>query len=1012
MRRLRLTTGWKLSAVGVLGIASWEDPMHRVYSSTETACAHLVLASGGVCSRRPCFWLLAGLLFHLLGTNVAAQPVSGTPTTAQPFQLHQVCGLAGFGSDIVIPDDGNIYQITADANCGLITVQGTLKCADGAIAAVEADGIMISGPNANLICGTATNRFNGKLSFTIGNNRAFPNHPHHGERAVVVMNGGTLELHGQIAKARFSRLTQDALKGDTSMSVENAFGWEQDDQILVTTTSTYPDQTELLHLGDDCPGGTCAIAGAAVPPTGPLGLEYFHYGSGQQTYIGAGENGQDLTVDMRAFVANVQRNIKVRGANDSYWVSEDPKGAHLMIMPGAAAYVDAVEFNRMGQQMILARYPFHWHHAGSVAGQYIRNSTIRNSASRCVTLHNTQQAEVSNNLCLNVRGHAIFLENGNEIENLITGNLIVNVLEPRAGDELLQSDLDVRLSRWRGPAGIWVASPDNTVQDNVVVNAGTGYWHPYVHKLKCYDDPSDPEGSLNPLYGRHCNHVDRSENNPNEWNVEPVRTATRVYKDNIAIATRVGHTWDGAPDGVQVGTGNEFNRDLVVTGYAPATQQTFEGMHAYRSGRTGVYYRGSANTALIKNAVVAEAPIGWFGTGDQDFFDSVFVGISEAYQGSDPSDEDFYYHVDPDIPDVDRGSPNHLFHGWGLYDGGNHFKNVSFDYPVAPMYLGGKEITPVPISIFGRGHFANHVLEQLHFVNDPYRRINLDAQNFSVNWKDVEGSESIYDIDGSLFGNPGFIRPDIAFNDLSGDCVKEVNNADADPSTLPSTVLRCAGETQSIKFQMASTGGTTTATANYQEFTAQRTDNTASVSNPGPGVLFDKFLAYSDTSPAVNYRIEDLNFKSGPTYDDDHSGSLVWIETFEMGDWTPLIIIDGNTATNLASSCEWPSDYELKVWPSAPSGLIYRATTLTEFRDFNDPNYDGTYYQHTPSGSLALKLRGTESLAGNPNVFQHEAQGRFDLVCPVPEPGFLVMLAAGLGLLQGLSNRRARLALR
>ncbi len=980
--------------------------MNRAHSSTEATTIHLVLASGVAYSKRLGLWLLAGLLFHLVGMEAAARPVWRTATTTPQLHLHQVCGLAGSGSaggDIVIPDDGNVYQITGNATCGLIMVQGTLKCADGVNAAVEADGIMVSGPNAKLVCGTAANRFDGEVSFIIQNNRAFPNHPDHGERAIVVMNGGTLELHGQTAKAGFTRLIQDVSKSDTSLTVENASGWETDDQILVTTTSTYPDQTESLTLGDNCPGDTCALAGD---------FNYFHYGSGQQIYIGAGENGQDLTVDMQAFVANVQRNIKIRGANDSYWNSVDPKGAHLMIMPGAAAYIDAVEFNRMGQQMILARYPVHWHHAGSVAGQYIRNSAIRNSASRCVTIHNTHQAEVSNNLCFNVQGHAIFLENGNEIENTITGNLITDVIEPEEGKELLASDRAVQISRWRGPAGIWVANADNTIEGNVVVNAGTGYWHPYVHKLRCFDDPDDKDGSLNPMYGKHCNHVDRSENNRNEWNVEPVRTATRFYKDNVAIATRVGHTWDGAPDGVQIGTDNEFNRDLVVTGYAPATQQTFDGMHAYRSGKTGIYYRGLANTALIKNAVVAEAPIGWFGTGDQDFFDSLFVGISDAYQGSSEADKDFYYHADPDIPGVDRGNPNHLFRGWGLYDGSNYFKNVTFDYPLAPMYLGGKEVTPVPISIFGRAHFANHVLEQLHFVNDPYRRINLDAQNFSINWKDVEASESIYDIDGSLFGSPGFIRPDTAFNDLAGDCVKEENNADADAITPPSTVLLCTGETQSIKFQMASLGGTTKATADYQEFTARRLDTTASVSNPGPDVLFDKFQVYSDTDSAVNYRIENLNFKSGPTYDDDHSGSLIWIETLEVGDWTPLIIIDGVTATNLASSCAKPSDYELEVWPSAPNGSIYHATTASGIRNFNNPAYDGAYYQDPASGALTLKLQGTQSLSGSSNVFQHEAQGKFDLVCPVPEPGSLVMLAAGIGLLQALPRRRAQSALR
>ncbi|MAG33709.1 MAG: hypothetical protein CL908_22755 [Deltaproteobacteria bacterium] len=952
------------------------------------------------------FALGLGLLWPLCGSIALAQP------TGPSLRLHDLCAQAAPPGDVVIPDDGNTYSITEDADCGLITIVGTLQCADGITAEVSADGIMISGPNARLVCGTAASRFDGQLGITIGDDRAFPN-SNHGERAIVVMDGGTLELHGQTAKAGFTRLSQDALKDSSPLSVENAAGWEQDDRILVTTTSTYPDQTEVLTLADACPANTCALSAATRPA-------YFHYGSGQQTYPGAGENGQDLTVDQRAYVANLERNIEIRGADDVHWQSANPKGAHLMVMPGAAVYLDAVALERMGQQKILGRYPLHWHHAGLVTGQYLRNAVIHNSPSRCVALHNTHQAELSNNLCFRIQGHAIFLENGNEIENVITGNLIVDVLEPHEGDELLFSDIAHMLSRWRGPAGIWIASADNTIQGNVVVNAGTGYWHPYVHKLLCYDDPSlPPDQSQNATYGKYCQHVDRSEQNSALWNVEPVRTATRLYEGNVAVATRVGHTWDGAPDGPEMGSGNEFDRDLVVTAYLPASEQVFDAMHAYRSGRTGIYYRGAADTALIKNAVVVEAPIGWFGTGNQDFFDSVFVGIGAAYRGSDPADQDLYYHADSTIPIKDRANPNHLFRAWGLYDGSNHFKNVTFDHPTDAMYLDyvdeptPVEITPVPIGIFGRAHFANHILEQLHFETaggiprDPYRRINLDAQAFPLNWKDVEASESIHDLDGSLFGSPGFIRPDIPFNDLPGDCVQEANIANGHVSTAPSTVLRCAAPTQSIKFQMASLSGQTASDRDFQQFTVERRPNPATVGNHDPNLLFDKFQAHEGSAGSASYIVEQLNFKSccDTQYDNDHSGNLIWIETLALGDWTSPILIDGSTATNVATSCAGPSDYHLEVWPTAPSGAIHRATSLSELVNFAAPAFVGAYYPDPNDGSLALKLRSNEFLAGTPLPSQHQAQGRFDLVCPVPEPGSVLMLLAGATLLRVLPRR-------
>ena len=42
-------------------------------------------------------------------------------------------------------------------------------------------------------------------------------------------------------------------------------------------------------------------------------------------------------------------------------------------MPGARGYVSGVEFYRLGQAGILARYPWHWHWVGDWgSGQYIR----------------------------------------------------------------------------------------------------------------------------------------------------------------------------------------------------------------------------------------------------------------------------------------------------------------------------------------------------------------------------------------------------------------------------------------------------------------------------------------------------------------------------------------------------------------------------------------------------------------------------------------------------------------
>ena len=47
-------------------------------------------------------------------------------------------------------------------------------------------------------------------------------------------------------------------------------------------------------------------------------------------------------------------------------------------------FVEGVEFNRMGQNLTLARYPIHWHLIGDAKGQYIRNAAIHDTYNRCV----------------------------------------------------------------------------------------------------------------------------------------------------------------------------------------------------------------------------------------------------------------------------------------------------------------------------------------------------------------------------------------------------------------------------------------------------------------------------------------------------------------------------------------------------------------------------------------------------------------------------------------------------
>src|SRR5690606_10998419 len=139
-------------------------------------------------------------------------------------------------------------------------------------------------------------------------------------------------------------------------------------------------------------------------------LEYMHFG---EITFGVDERGE---------VGLLTRNIRIQASDDA---EQSYFGGHIMAMSGSSMRVSGVELSRMGQHLTLARYPMHWHLAGNATGQYIRNSAIHDSYSRCVTVHGTDNALIENNVTYNTVGHCFFVEDGIETGNAFVSNLAI-----------------------------------------------------------------------------------------------------------------------------------------------------------------------------------------------------------------------------------------------------------------------------------------------------------------------------------------------------------------------------------------------------------------------------------------------------------------------------------------------------------------------------------------------------------------------------------------------------------
>src|SRR5690606_29103191 len=152
----------------------------------------------------------------------------------------------------------------------------------------------------------------------------------------------------------------------------DATGWRVGDEIVLASTDFDPRQAERRKVS--------AISGNTLTLDKPL--EYMHFG--------------EITfgVDQRGEVGLLTRNIRIQASEDA---DETYFGGHIMAMVGSKMQVSGIELNRMGQHLTLARYPIHWHINGDGTGQYIKNASIHDTYSRCVTVHGTDNLLIQNN---------------------------------------------------------------------------------------------------------------------------------------------------------------------------------------------------------------------------------------------------------------------------------------------------------------------------------------------------------------------------------------------------------------------------------------------------------------------------------------------------------------------------------------------------------------------------------------------------------------------------------------
>jgi len=680
----------------------------------------------------------------LLSAFAVVQAQDGRSPSAKPARWSD----AATWPDRQVPRAGDKVTIARDKSVLLdvsppplngLTIDGKLSFANNADLELTTEWIMLHG---ELEVGTEASPHTRKATITFTDNvkgedigvPAATVASERVDRGIMIM-GGTLNLHGD-RQHTWTKLANTASAGSASIQVLDASGWRAGDEIVLASTDFDPRQAERRTI--------TSIKGNTI--TLDRKLEYMHFGK------------ITFDVDERGEVAMLTRNILLQASADA---AEPPFfGGHVMAMGASKMFVEGVEFQRMGQNLTLARYPIHWHLIGDATGQYIRNAAIHDTYNRCVTVHGTNFLRVENNVTYNTVGHCFFLEDGIEHGNEYIHNLAIqtkcHTSKPcvptnlaAAGErpdyanrqtvrENGQASKDVLLPSDNTAASYWITNPDNTYRDNVAAGSdANGFWMSL---------PEHPNGKF-----------EGSEISKATW---PRRTPFREFKGNVAHSNYDGFMFDR-----NIAVNNTFS----VTGSShtglenpadpdsKALESVFENLTSYKNRNGGIWGRGEMhvfrNVKLADNAMGFTHASGAFGryAFTSQVVDSLFVGETENIGNPTTDAEKGYGRSLPK-----RELPDFPIRGYEYYDYRHDVINTTFrNYEDNATRKTGA-ISNLLFSSFGVS--TNNAFEHLKFVNA--KPVYFPPMTNNSKWASDNGGSTSYktaayrDKDGSLGGGP------------------------------------------------------------------------------------------------------------------------------------------------------------------------------------------------------------------------------------------------------------------
>jgi hypothetical protein len=380
-----------------------------------------------------------------------------------------------------------------------------------------------------------------------------------GTKFLAAMDGGTLDIHGGGARTAWTKLGKPVAAGDSTITVDEASGWNAGDEIVITSDTPEPNEAEVHTI--------TRLDGKVLTLDAPLA----HARAGTVKML------EGRTVDERAEVGLLTRRVVIQGDVQS---DANRFGGHTMIMAGGKALVEGVEFIRMGQYDRLGRYPFHWHVAGKSDGQYIKRSVVKTGYQRGFVVHSTSGVTVADNISFDTTGHNFIVETPVTTNNVFDHNLAVN---NKLG---LFTNPDIIPQADSEPAGFWIRSADNTFTNNAVGgSSANGFWFDGVENV----ETTFKHNSIHSVHARgtRADFVRESAMQVQTTIAASKGPSLTTFRDSIVFANAAAGIWPN--DGTQV------YEDFIVDGgtVSEGSYTTFKSTLFLGTGNAlGIQYSG------------------------------------------------------------------------------------------------------------------------------------------------------------------------------------------------------------------------------------------------------------------------------------------------------------------------------------------------------------------------------------------------------------------------------------